>query len=242
MCFGDSSKNRRSAQARPVELRPPVPRGIRHPETLEELGYVVYPAGIDDISAIPSGPGQAIDLYTIYHVDRVFQGQNIALLGAREETGLLLVYEIYTVRDPRHWSERPRAAAIFLSFWHRFLGQRIELLRTILFQTVTERTTDVLRRKVYRKMGYHLWEDLDIQRGGRRQGEVDSFDQTCDESKFGKGMRLMETENQAMKDAGIHIYFLKFRPHDDSGVFYNFVVEFRAPSSRHHQGGRRRRH
>lgn len=89
MCFGISRGDRRSAQARPVELRTRVPRGIQHPETLDELGYVAYQAGINDISALPSEAGQAIDFYTIYHVDRYFQGEHIALLGAREETGLL---------------------------------------------------------------------------------------------------------------------------------------------------------
>lgn len=152
-----------------------------------------------------------------------------------------LVYEIFTIRDPRDYRHRPRAAAIFLSFWYHHLLQHIESLRTIFFQTVTERTMGVVRRQVYAKMGFELWEDLDIQRGGGRHGEVDAFDQICGETNFGKCVKLMETSNQAMKDAGIKVLFFKFRPHDDTGLFYNFAVELYMPSSHHHQG-RRRRH
>lgn len=89
MCFFDSGGDRYSAQARPVELRPRVTGGIQYVNTLEELRYVAYPAGTSDISAIPGGAGQAIDFYTIYHVNAGPEGAHIALLGAQEETGKL---------------------------------------------------------------------------------------------------------------------------------------------------------
>lgn len=157
------------------------------------------------------------------------------------ETLCRVVYEIYTNRDPRDWRERPRAAAIFLSFWHHHLGQPIESLRTIFFQTVTEDTMCNLKSRIYGLMGYEGWEELDIRRRGGRPGEDAAFDLTCKETKFGRCVKLMETKNQAMKDAGIKISRLKFRPHNESELYYNFVVEFRGASSQQHNGGHRSR-
>lgn len=160
------------------------------------------------------------------------------------ETFCRAVYEIYTVRDLRDWSERPRAAAIFLSFWHHQLGQPIESLQAIFFHTVRERTMEHARKRIYSCMGRHdLGVALKIRRRGGRlgerdalhPGERDAFDMTCDETKFGKCAKLMETTNQAMRYAGIKILRFRFRPHDESGSFYNFVVEFGVPSSHHHR-------
>lgn len=92
------------------------------------------------------------------------------------------------------------------------------------------------RPEIYRLMGYELWERLTIRRGGNEQGEGAVFDLICTQIKLGRCVKLMETWNQAMKDAGIMISQLKFRPRNESEVYFNFVVEFRVYSS-HHSGG-----
>lgn len=123
-----------------------------------------------------------------------------------------VVSEIYTDRDPRDHRQRPRAAAIFLSFWHYYLGQPIESLRTIFFHTVTEDTMYHMRPQIYRHMGCELWENLDIRRGGDYQGERDAFDLTYKQTKFGQCVKLMERKNQVMKDSGIKVAQFRFRP------------------------------
>lgn len=158
------------------------------------------------------------------------------------ETFCRVVYEIYANRDPRDWRERPRAAAIFLSFWHHHLRQPIESLRTIIFQTVTEDTMEDLKPRIYGLMGYEGWEELDIRRRGGDPGEDAAFDLTCKETKFGRCAKLRETKNQAMKDAGIKISRFKFCPQNQSEIYFNFVVEFRGASSQQHHGGHRSRH
>lgn len=156
-----------------------------------------------------------------------------------------VVSEIYTDRDPRDYRQRPRAAAIFLSFWHYHLGQPIESLRTIFFHTVTEETMDRTRRQIYRDLGYELWENLDIRRRGDYQGEREAFDLTCEETKFGRCVKLMERKNQVMKDTGIKVAQFRFLPQEESGLYYSFAVDFGMSSNHHHHhdhhGGHGRR-
>lgn len=143
------------------------------------------------------------------------------------ETFCRVVYEIYTVKDPRNSHNRPRAAAILLSFWHRELRQPIERLQTMRFQTVIEDTMDEKRLIIYGIMGKELGYALDIQRRSRSREEKTAFDLTCNETKFGRCAKLMETNNQSMRQAGIKISRFEFHPQDEGGFYFNFVVEFR---------------
>lgn len=160
-----------------------------------------------------------------------------------------VVSEIYTDRDPRDYRQRPRAAAIFLSFWHYHLGQPIESLRTIFFYAVTEDTMYQLRPQIYRHMERELWENLDIRRGGEYRGERHAFDLTREETKFGQCVKSMERKNQMMKDTGIKVAQFRFRPRDESGFYYSFAVDFGMSSNQdhhhhhhhHHHGGHGRR-
>lgn len=148
-----------------------------------------------------------------------------------------IVTEMYTERDPRGERERPRAAAILLSFWHHHLRQAIQDLRTIFIPVVTDDSMDAVRQQIYGRMGLELGQRLVIRRGGE-PGERDAFKKVSSKTKFGRCVRLIEEHNQAMKEAEIKVSAFKFNPRDEGGFYYDFVVEFRA-SSRHHQGGHR---
>lgn len=83
-------------------------------------------------------------------------------------------------------------------------------------------------------MEHELWENLDIRRRGDYHGERSAFDLTCEETKFGQCVKLMETKNQVMKDTGIKVTRFRFRPQDGSGFYYSFAVDFGMSSNRHH--------
>lgn len=94
------------------------------------------------------------------------------------------------------------------------------------FQTVTEDTMKRRRPIIYRLMGKELGYALKIRRRSRSREEEAAFDLTCNETKFGRCVKLMETKNQAMRQAGIKISRFKFHPQDEAGFSFNFVVEF----------------
>lgn len=105
---------------------------------------------------------------------------------------------------------------------------------------------DRTRPRIYEEMDRELWQNLDVGRRGDYEGERSAFDLTCEETKFGQCVKLMETKNQVMKDAGIKVTRFKFRPRDESGFYYSFAVDFGMSSNHrlhhhHRHGGHGRR-
>ena len=138
-------------------------------------------------------------------------------------------------RDPRR--ERPLAAAVFLSFWHSFLGQPTQNLRKIYFETVTENTLDRVRREIYEDMRLDLSGHLALSCRGQDQTHQRAFDKTYNRAPFGKCAKTMVTQNEDMKRAGVKVSRFNFLPQDPSGFYFHFSVEFRAHSAQHHQHG-----
>lgn len=148
-----------------------------------------------------------------------------------------IVIELYTDKDPRPSRERPRAVAVLLSFWHCFLRQRIEDLRSIFFHTTVEDTMEIKIPEIYACMGRQMWQGLEIRRDGGEPGEQDAFNKTLNETKFGRCARHMERHNQAMKDAGIEVTKFEFLPWEE-GWYGSFVIEFGVAPSHRRQGHR----
>lgn len=145
-------------------------------------------------------------------------------------------------RDPRPSRERPLAAAIFLSFWHSFLGQH-QALQKMYFETITEDALDDARKEIYLNMNLDLGQRLTLTRQSQSATKRAAFDKIYNRTPFGKCARTMVTQNQAMRDAGIEVSRFKFLPTDESGLYFHFVVEFGAGSAHrhHHHGGHGRR-
>lgn len=154
-----------------------------------------------------------------------------------------VVKEIYMDRDPRRDPrERPLAADIFLSLWHSFLGQPIQSLRKIYFETVTENTLDSARRDIYEEMDVNLSDQLGLSCRSQDQTEQRAFHKTYNKTPFGKCAKTIVTQNQDMKRAGVKVYRFEFIPAEPSGFYFHFSVEFRAHSTQHyHHGGHHHR-
>lgn len=154
-----------------------------------------------------------------------------------------VVSEVYTDRDPRPSGERPLAADIFLSFWHFFMRQPIEYLRTLFLYTVQERTMNENREFIYGLMRKdNLGVKLSIRRGGNQEGETHAFNLT-NSTKFGICARTIERENEVMRYYGIKVSEFEFHPRDNLGDSYNVLIHFDVvPSHHQHHRGHRRRH
>ncbi|POS69118.1 hypothetical protein DHEL01_v212487 [Diaporthe helianthi] len=226
---------------RQVELRPRVRRGIQEPEILEELGYFAIAAGI---MPDPSDPaGRNIQYFTINRFHPNPDYPQIAIIGANEEKGLLVVKEIFLNRDDRDRGQRPLAAAVFLSFWHHVRGQPVESLRTIFFENATENTLMGTRDGIYESMRMDRMEPLTLSHRGHSSAEKRFFEDVYNHTPFGKCGRTIVTQNREMERARIHLSRFKFIPKGPSGFYFDFSFTFKGPSANqsHNRGNRGRR-
>lgn len=99
-----------------------------------------------------------------------------------------------------------------------------------------------IRQNVYGLMRKELSQQLSIQRESDNQGEIDAFNLIYKRTKFGRCVRTMETENRAMRAAGIKVSRFEFDPRDAAGELYNVSIEFAANRSEQHDHGGQRGH
>lgn len=83
-----------------------------------------------------------------------------------------------------------------------------------------------LKPIIYQIMRAQPGQPLDIPRRGGTEEEQDAFRLTYKRTKFGKCARTMETQNQAMKNAGMKVSSFEYIPQDAGGFYFHFAVNF----------------
>lgn len=138
---------------------------------------------------------------------------------------------------------------MLLSYWLHYLNFPIESLRILFLDKVEEVTMNEMRPDVYGLMRKNLGQSLYIQRNGGQVEQRAVFDMIYKNTKFGRCVRTMETENLDMLRAGIKVSHFEIEPRDYMGVGYNLTIAFEAEQieeeqieDEQRQRRRRRRH
>lgn len=149
--------------------------------------------------------------------------------------------DIYPNWDPRPKGQRPLVADMLLSYWLHYLNFPIESLRKLFLDKVEEDTMNEMRPDVYGLMRKDLGQSLYIQRNGDQVEERAAFDMIYKDTKFGRCVRTIETENLGMLRAGIKVSHFEIEPRDYMGAGYNLTIAFQAEQIEEEQRQRRRR-